>query len=145
MDEETGLPVVVGVDGSESSLRALRWASRHASRMDVPLVVVTAWTFPETPAPLGIPVHVPYQDELIEQARAKLDQIVGEVLPVAERVGVETRVIAGHAAPVLLAESNAASLLVVGRQGDGVFEHALAGLVSERCIRHSACPVVVVR
>ena len=46
--------VTVGVDGSESSIRALQWAARQAHWMGATLEVVTAWTFPEGPAPLGI-------------------------------------------------------------------------------------------
>ena len=41
--------VIVGVDGSESSIRALQWAARHARSMGATLEVVTAWTFPEGP------------------------------------------------------------------------------------------------
>jgi nucleotide-binding universal stress UspA family protein len=135
-------PVVVGVDGSEQSLRALRWAHRQASLMGAPLDVVTAWTFPETPAPLGIPVHVPYQEQLVAQAHTRLDEIVAEVLP--ERRQVRTRVLPGGAAAVLLAEARSASLLVVGTRGEGFFDHLLIGSVSERCVRHAPCPVVVV-
>jgi nucleotide-binding universal stress UspA family protein len=140
----SSLPVVVGVDGSESSLLALRWAANQASLKHVPLDVVTAWTFPDHPAPLDIQIHEPYQDELVMQAQAKLDEIVGEVLPADQQRDVRAKVIRGDAADVLLEASNAGSLLVVGRRGCGRFKHALIGSVSERCVRRATCPVVVV-
>lgn len=147
-DETAGTaaqPVVVGVDGSDSSVRALLWAARQASWMDAPLEVVTAWTFPDTPAPFDIPIHEAYQDELIVEAQRKLDEIVAAVVPESQQGQVHTRVIRGAAAEVLLTEAEAGALLVVGRQGCGRFRHALIGSVSERCTRHAECPVVVVR
>ena len=73
--------IVVGVDGSEPSIRALQWAARQADWSGATLEVLTAWTFPEHPAPLGIVVHVPWPDELIAQARVKLDEVIGDALP----------------------------------------------------------------
>ena len=46
--------IVVGVDGSEPSIRALQWAARQAEWSGATLEVLTVWTFPEHPAPLGI-------------------------------------------------------------------------------------------
>jgi nucleotide-binding universal stress UspA family protein len=54
MDGTSNKKVVVGVDGSEPSLRALRLAAQQAKWMAAALEVVTVWTFPEQPAPLGI-------------------------------------------------------------------------------------------
>lgn len=146
MSEDTAnRPVVVGVDGSAPSLRALQWAARQASWMHVPLEVVTAWTFPESPAPLDIEIKLPpIQEELLVQARGELDEIVRGVVPPSEQTVVHTKVIKGSAAHVLLAEAQGGALLVVGRRGCGLFEHALTGSVSERCVRHALCPVTVV-
>ena len=137
--------VVVGVDGSENSLRALRWAARQAVSTDVPLAAVTAWTFPEEPAPLGIEINVPLQDELMEQARTKLGQIVAQVVPEASRARMSTKVIRGHPAKVLLEETTPDDLLVVGSRGRGTFEKLLFGSVCDHCVRHASCSVVVVR
>ncbi len=137
--------VVVGVDGSESSLRALRWAAAHATMMRVPLAVVTAWNFPEHAAPLGIVAQVPWQDELLVQARAKLDEIVTATLGAERPELVEAEVIRGNAAAVLLEEAATTDLLVVGSKGRGAFSELLLGSVSERCVRHARCPVVVIR
>jgi nucleotide-binding universal stress UspA family protein len=113
--------------------------------MKAPLLVVTAWTFPDSPAPLGVTVHVPYQEHLIKEAHDKLDHLVAQEVPLTQRDNVETKVIRGPAVPVLLAEAGAGSLLVVGRQGENLIERVLVGSVSERCVRDALCPVVVVR
>jgi nucleotide-binding universal stress UspA family protein len=137
--------VVVGVDGSEHSLLALRWAALQAATMRAPLEVVTAWTFPEEPAPLGIEILVPWQDELMAQARAKLDQIIAEVLSEDERSDVTAKVVRGHPAKVLLNETSKHDLLVVGSRGRGAFEELVFGSVSDHCVRYAPCTVVVVR
>ena len=137
--------VVVGVDGSESSLRALVWAARQATWMGAPLEVVTAWDFPEHPTPLGVVPEVPWQEELMAQAQVKLEEIVRTWVPAGRPEEVRTVVIRGSAAHVLLDASSRAALLVVGREGRGGIEELLLGSVSERCVRHAPCPVVVVR
>ena len=137
--------VVVGVDGSEHSLRALGWAARQAAAMNVPLEVITVWTFPEEPAPLGIEVHVPWQDELMAEARAKLNEIIDGVIPDEDRPLLTAKVIRGRPAKELLAASEEDDLLVVGSRGRGAAEGLLFGSVCDRCVRHARCPVVVVR
>jgi nucleotide-binding universal stress UspA family protein len=113
--------------------------------MDVPLEVVTAWTFPEEPAPLGIEIHVPWQKELMDQARAKLNQIIAEVVPQTERHRVSAKVVLGHPSKVLLEEAGEHDLLVVGCRGRSVFDELIFGSTSDHCARHAVCPVVVVR
>ncbi len=137
--------IVVGVDGSEPSIRALQWAAREAEWSDATLEVVTAWTFPEHPAPLGIVVHVPWPNELIAQAGVKLDEVIGDALPNIDHQRVIARVIRGSAVPVLLDAASDADLLVVGSRGRGAMAELLLGSVSERCVRHAGCSVVVVR
>jgi nucleotide-binding universal stress UspA family protein len=136
--------VVVGVDGSESSLRALRWAADQAALMSLPLEVVTAWTFPEHPAPLDVPVHVENLDSLIDQALVKLEAIVDGTIPAEQRAHVCARVIRGDATHVLLDEAEGAALLVVGTRGRREIQRLLLGSVSDRCIKQSRCPVTVV-
>jgi nucleotide-binding universal stress UspA family protein len=137
--------VVVGVDGSEHSLRALRWAAHQALTMNVPLEVVTAWTFPEEPAPLGIEIHLPLQEDLVDAARAKLTQIIAEFVPEVEQDHVVAKVVPGHPSKVLLDEAGENDLLVVGCRGRSTFEELIFGSTSDHCARHAACPVVVVR
>ncbi len=137
--------IVVGVDGSEPSVRALQWAARQAEWSDATLDVLTAWTFPEQPAPLGIVVHVPWPDELIAQARVKLDEIIRDALPELDPRRIHAQVIRGSALRVLLDAASHADLLVVGSHGRGALAELLLGSVSERCVRHAGCSVVVIR
>ena len=139
--------VVVGVDGSESSVRALQWAARQAHWLGATLEVVTAWTFPEGPTPLGIVAHVPWPDELelMAEARAKLDEVIEEALSGNSEERVNAQMIKGSAASVLLNVAHDADLLVVGSRGLGAFKELLLGSVSERCVRHGSCPVAVIR
>ena len=147
-DGGSGTPIrriVVGVDGSEPSIRALQWAARQAEWSGATLEVLTAWTFPEHPAPLGIVVHVPWPDELIAEARLKLDEVIRDALPNIDPRRVHAQVIRGSAVQVLLDAASDADLLVVGSHGRGAMAELLLGSVSERCVRHAGCSVVVVR
>jgi nucleotide-binding universal stress UspA family protein len=137
--------VVVGVDGSESSLRALHWAARDAELRGAVLEVVTAWTFPEHAAPLGLIVRVPWPEDLMAQAREALDTLIERELPGRDKARVHAQVIRGSAAAVLLEAARDADLLVVGNRGRGAFADLLLGSVGEHCARHAVCPVVVVR
>ncbi len=149
-DEMLGAPetgkvrVVVGIDGSEPSRRALLWAADYASRLGGSLDVVTAWTFPEHAAPLGVVPAVPWPEELVPQAHRKLDELVAEILPDAP-VPVRTEVERGAAGPVLVDAAAGADLLVVGNRGRSALAGLLLGSVSEYCVRHATCSVVVVR
>jgi nucleotide-binding universal stress UspA family protein len=58
---------------------------------------------------------------------------------------VRARVVEGNAAQVLLDASDGADLLVVGSRGHGGFTEALLGSVSQHCVHHARCPVVVIR
>ena len=137
--------IVVGVDGSDPSIRALQWAARQAEWSGATLDVLTAWNFPEHPAPLGIVVHVPWPDELMAEARLKLDELIRDTLPTTGPDRVHAQVVRGSAVPVLLEASRDADLLVVGSHGRGAMAELLLGSVSDRCVRHAGCSVVVIR
>jgi nucleotide-binding universal stress UspA family protein len=113
-DEDRSGRVVVGVDGSETSIRALQWAARQAHWMGATLEVVTAWTFPEGPAPLGIVGHFPWPDELevMAEARERLDEVIEEALSDTSEERVHAQMIRGSAASVLLNVARDADLLV---------------------------------
>ena len=134
----TAAPVVVGVDGSEGSQRALRWAAEYARMSGAPLQAVMAWDLPTN---YGMPAN--YDDvDFTKQAEAKLKQTLAAV---GDLGAVEQRVEQGHPAAVLVAASEQAQLLVIGSHGHGVFAASLLGSVSHKCIHHAQCPVVVVR
>ena len=76
---------------------------------------------------------------------ARLTEAVQAEAPVGASAAVTTEVVPGHAGAVLVEASRRAALLVVGSRGRGRLAEALLGSVSEHCVRHAACPVVVVR
>lgn len=132
--------IVVGVDASEESRAALRWATRYAQFAGARLEVVHAWHRSEEhawlqtlPAPAG-PTDV---------ARRALLRVVKEV--VGPSVEVHARVIEGHAASVLIETAKGALLLVVGNRGFGGFDGLRLGSVSQQCAAHAPCSVVIVR
>jgi nucleotide-binding universal stress UspA family protein len=136
--------VVVGVDGSESSLDALRWAARQARLTGASLEVVTAWTFPDVATPFGIVPDMSGESDPEGDARVRLDEAVGDVLGEDPEIALRTSVVLGTAAQALLDASRDADLLVVGSRGLGAFTGMLLGSVSEHCVRHAKGPVVVV-
>jgi nucleotide-binding universal stress UspA family protein len=137
--------IVVGVDGSDCSTEALRWALGEARLRGASLRVVYAWKLPVF-VPNGFaPVPIPDPDELRETARRRLDEIVAEVMGKATDLEIERKAVEGSAAQVLVEEAEGANLLVVGSRGHGGFTGLLLGSVSQQCAAHATCPVVVVR
>jgi nucleotide-binding universal stress UspA family protein len=139
----TRCPIVVGVDGSESSLAALRWAVRQAELTGAPLEIVSAWEWPVSF--LGWETPLPDDYDPSDEARRQLDKAVSAVLTPGDAIEVRRSVIEGHPAPVLEALSKTADLVVIGSHGHGEFAGMLLGSVSEHCITHCHCPVVVTR
>ena len=134
--------IVVGVDGSDPSTRALRWAAHQAKLTGTKLKVVTSWEYPPT---LGWAPPYPSDFDPNEDARKAVQDTIDTVLgPEAAVVG-EVDVTEGHPAFVLTEAARGAELLVVGSRGHGAFAGMLLGSVSEYCAAHASCPVVVVR
>ncbi|WP_326813991.1 universal stress protein [Streptomyces sp. NBC_01763] len=133
--------IVVGVDGSEVSKEALRWAARHAELTGAVLRVVTAWRLPPTYG------YLPdYSDvDFAAGARETLDSAINAVLGPTPQLSVDARVEEGPPAPVLLAAAREADLLVVGSRGHGAFAEMLLGSTAQHCVHHAPCPVLVVR
>jgi nucleotide-binding universal stress UspA family protein len=137
--------VVVGVDGSTSALRAVRWGAAEAARRQEALRLVTAfgWVVHHLPARPGI--EDSYRDTLLARAREHL----AEAGRVAEREGagieIETQLIEGSPIQVLGSEADRAQLLVLGDRGLTRVEGLLVGSVTIGLATHAACPVVVVR
>ena len=132
--------IVVGVDGSEPSQQALRWAVRYAALVGAEVDAVTSWTYPTSYGIAGIPSDWnPERD-----ARVVLATTVEAVLGDERPVTVNQLVREGNAAQVLLDETKDAQLLVVGSRGHGGFAGLLLGSVSANCAEHAECPVLVV-
>jgi nucleotide-binding universal stress UspA family protein len=134
--------IVVGVDGSAASRRALAWAVRQARLTGAVVDALHAWQVPVTfdMAPLFV-----HPDELEKQAEKVLVAAVSEVCGEHPAATVRARVVQGHPAAALVRAARDADALVVGSRGHGGFVGALLGSVSQHCVHHATCPVVVVR
>ncbi|HUC25050.1 MAG TPA: universal stress protein [Streptosporangiaceae bacterium] len=137
--------VVVGVDGSDVSIVALKWAANYAAATGASVTVVLSWHYP---AAYGLPVGVapkPVSDEVRAHMQDTMDKALTDVFGTPAPENVQTKLDYGHPAEVLVAESQRADLLVVGHRGHGAFTGMLLGSVSMHCVTSAACPVVVVR
>lgn len=138
-------PIVVGVDGSQPSLAALRFAVDEARLRGAPVHALCAWQYPQAYAGIGSGWvadvgNYDYQGgaaTLVDEAVAALaDQRAGvDIIPVIEE---------GHPAVLLVRAAATADLLVVGSRGHGGFTGMLLGSVGQHCVHHALCPVVVV-
>lgn len=134
--------IVVGVDGSPSSLAALNWAARYAEASGAVLEVVTSWQWPNT---FGAPLVVPAGYDPDADARAVLEQALRAVRQTHPGLVIRPTVVQSHPAPALVEASRGADLLVVGSRGHGEFAGMLLGSVSEHCVANAHCPVLVLR
>lgn len=134
--------IVVGVDGSDSSLMALEWAARQAELTGSTLDAMTTWDWPMN---YGWAVPIPSDYNPKSDAQDLVDEAVARIRDMHPRVDIRTTVVEGHPAPVLIEASRAADLLVVGSRGHGEFAGMLLGSVGEHCVSNAHCPVVVVR
>jgi nucleotide-binding universal stress UspA family protein len=134
--------IVVGVDGSESSQRALAFALDEGRLRDWEVEVVHAWSLPAIPA--SPYVAIPYYSE--SQLDASGTEIIDRALAAANTAGISItrRVVKGASAPALLEAAESADLLVVGTRGHGGFAGLLMGSTSQHCAQHPPCPVVIV-
>ena len=134
--------IVVGVDGSPSSMKALRWAIRQAKLTGAEVEAVTAWSYP---AGYGWAQFADGAVDFEGDAGKILVEALAEVSGIAPDVVVEPLVVHGHAADVLVRAAEGADLLVVGSRGHGGFAGMLLGSVSQHCVQHARCPVLVLR
>ncbi len=138
-DTATPKPIIVGVDGSPSSIDALHMAVTLARATGAPIEAVTAWQFPvmydgtfptEVWSPEG-------------EAEAILAAALDAAFPSGVPGDVTSRILAGPSAAALIARSKEASMLVVGSRGRGGFRGLLLGSVSTTCAQHAHCPVLI--
>ena len=142
--------IVVGIDGSAESHRALRWALAQARCYDaqVEVIHVYSYTLPDVPdSAVGRPELV---DEVIAAAERRAGRVVEEAIAaageLAHDVEVAPNVIRGREpAEHILRAAEDAHLLVVGSRGVGGFARLLLGSVSKKCLDHARCTVMVVR
>jgi nucleotide-binding universal stress UspA family protein len=136
--------IVAGVDGSPSSVEALRWAVRYAELSGGTVDATMTWQYPLTASGLGWAPTSQWDDTNFAELAAKaLSDVVADVDPPS--VTVRQIVVEGNAGEALIEAAKDADLLVLGSRGHGAITDALIGSVSTRCLHHAACPVLVVK
>ena len=152
--------IVVGVDGSEGSVAALRWAVAEGRRRESVVEALLVW-LGMSAAGLGDIPYLPDEegrivaaehDRLSDAIARALEEPGGADGPSADgpsadgasEVTVQRFVVEGDAASVLCERSQHADLLVVGFPRHGGVSHLLYGSVSSHCMRHGRCPVVAI-
>ena len=135
--------IVVGIDGSEDSRRALRWALEEGRLRQAAVEVVHTWHLPY----IGV---YPYSfavfdsDSFEKAAKQVLDSVVDAEDTTGLAVPVARIVATGGAAGVIVEQAKGADLIVVGSRGLGGFKGLLLGSVSHQVAHHAPCPVVIV-
>jgi nucleotide-binding universal stress UspA family protein len=138
------MPVVVGVDGSEESMRAVEWAAREAAGHGAPLRIVSAAARPpRMPFPGALPPTLASAlDGLSVRA---LGQAITRAAAVTNGLLIDTGLLAGPPAVAVTDSGAGAQMLVVGARGAGGFAAMRLGSVSGYAATHAPCPVIVVR
>lgn len=141
-----GTSIVVGHDGSRGADQALAEALVLARALDASVVVVRAWSIATAPRPADWAFgYVPAFEEYAEAVRLGLMDDVRSSVKAFPDVPVDYRPVHASAAKSLIEISQGARMLVVGARGRGGLAGMLLGSVSDQCVRHAACPVLVTR
>ncbi|HSJ46031.1 MAG TPA: universal stress protein [Euzebyales bacterium] len=137
--QDVTTPIVVGIDGSAHSERALRWAVREAQLRNVTLTLVHGYVDD------GVTSASTFAAE--ELARRLVHDVVARHRALLERLPDHDTVVirASHAADALLDAGRHSQLIVVGTRGLGGFSELLLGSTSHRVLTHAAVPVALIR
>ncbi|GGS55244.1 MULTISPECIES: universal stress protein [Actinokineospora] len=138
-------PVVVGADGSQSSLDAVAWAAREAAARETGLRVVHAFIWPKLGVPLGPAEFGDSTGGLRNEARRILVDAVGRAREAAPDIEIDTAMPETAPVPALLREAGSACMVVLGSRGLGGFSGLLLGSTAVQVAAHAPVPVVVVR
>lgn len=133
--------VIVGVDGSESSIHALRWAARYAEALHERVRAIMVWHYPVNLGYDTVSLNIDFEGD----AHKQLETALADIRKEYPSVDFESQVINRPPAAALIDASATADLLVVGSRGHGGFTGMLLGSVSAHCMHHASCPVVVIR
>ncbi|MCV7250863.1 universal stress protein [Mycobacterium hackensackense] len=139
-DSRPGAAVVVGIDGSHAAVEAAVWAIDEAVARHVPLRLVHV-ADPESSVSRSageVPLGVEYGETVLRQAHTAITRS-------GKDVKVETVVVGGDPAQILLAESRTAELVCVGSSGIGAVAKTLLGSVAATLTENASCPVAVIR
>jgi nucleotide-binding universal stress UspA family protein len=131
--------IVIGVDGSEESVTALRRGIRIANALNASIEAVSAWRYPSGYAAVGESEYSPLDD-----ANAILSGASKSVFGTKNPAWFTTATFEGNAADILIEQSRGAEMLIVGSRGHGGIAGVLLGSVSAMCAEHGHCPVLVI-
>lgn len=133
--------VVVGIDGSEQSKRALLWARYVAKSLSAQVEAVAVWHLPYGYGAVVLPDDWDPKRDMADLLAATVKDVVGPQLPDDLRLVVRE----GNAAKELLDAAKGAAMVVLGSRGHGGFAGMLLGSVSSNVAEHAECPVLVVQ
>jgi len=138
--------IIVGVDGSGHSRRALDWAIHEAAIRHAPLTVLTVqqalrsfWA-----GPMLYPEDADLAEHARKLAQEETDEVLGELAEDARPPEVTVLGVPGFPAEEILAVAKDADMIVVGSRGAGGFKKLLMGSVTSQVTRHAHIPVVVI-
>ncbi|WP_120340250.1 universal stress protein [Cryobacterium soli] len=138
--------IVVGHDGSADADRSLAVALDLAAGLSAPVTIVRAWSIDTAPRPANWEFgYVSSYSDYAAAVRSRLTADTRAAVTAHPGVDVEYRVALGAPAKTLIEVSRGSRMLVVGSRGRGGLAGMLLGSVSEQCVRHADCPVLVVR
>lgn len=133
--------VIVGVDGSAESGRALRWAADYVTQLGGVVHAITVW---HQPVQFGYRLATS-DAELEQRAKRSLEEIVKPVHEEYPKLDLKSRLLRGHVVDEMVGLSNQADLMVLGNKGHGAFTGMMVGSVALKLVHHSRCPVTVIR
>ncbi|QNP64315.1 universal stress protein [Streptomyces genisteinicus] len=136
--------IVVGVDGSEPSVTALKWAVRQAGLSGESLEAVISWEYPAAGWAAMVP-SLPPDFDPEQTAGSILGDTLEQTLGAEAAASVTRKVMIGNPAQALIERAQGASLVVIGDRGYSGFKAALLGSVGLHLSQHAPCPVVIVR
>ena len=137
-------PVIAGTDGSRESMRAVEWAAREATLRKATLRIVAIPVLPQRmiPSPATPEAVAGLIEHSMRRAVAAAAQRAATLEP---DLAIETQLLEGAPARVLVGVAAEASMLVLGSRGSGGFSAMILGSVSRYVATHAAVPVVVAR
>jgi nucleotide-binding universal stress UspA family protein len=138
---QPGRFIVVGVDGSEASVEALRWAIDQARATGARLVVIAAWEVPWTI--MFSPTSL--DEDYARSAKEKFERAVHDGLAGVDDVEVELRMVEWDPSASLVEAAKGADLLVIGSHRYGALHGRHLGSVASYCAHHAPCPVLIHR
>ena len=135
--------IVVGVDGSEASKRALEWAAEEARLHGASLELVFVYHPPYVSETIASPEQA---DAIFLRPKQDAERVLAQFATEVRDVPVETLAVEDASpAGALVDHSRGADMLVVSARGMGAFRRLILGSVSSQLAHHAECPLVIIR